>query len=812
MMKNSTALTQPSLNTSLTRKQTNKRAVQAMQAQDSKSSDFSRGSAPFGLGVEAYTKSHSRSCPLPYGCSLRSGKRLYHNVPGACVAAKREKIVPPSSFRIPADLTMKVLFLCTTHNSLSQQLFLSLSRTHHVSVEYALSDQVMIEAASLAQPDVIICPFLTARVPSEIYTTYLTLIVHPGPPGDAGPSALDWLLMGDDGTVHDSQNLLQTRAWSRAGRSHWGVSVLQAVAEFDAGPIWAFEQFAIDVDAPGVTKSTLYRGPVTRAAVAATLAALDRILVASQRADVENRDFARLTPEPEYRLASVTKQLPFLGGETHRRPLLKAAHRDFDVGVDSARDISRRIRSADSQPGCLTQLFGPSLYVYGGIVDDGRDFEQQPGPGRIVACRDGAVCIATCDGLGIWITHVRRAKRKVDAMLWPKVPAVSGLRDLGLLPEDTPNSPLGWSKATHSTHQEIWVDFATYPNARRVAFVYFSFYNGAMSTEQCSRLVEALESVAADTNLCAVVLMGGDSYFSNGIALNVIEASSDAAAESWRNINRIDDVVQMLLQDFPQRNIATVAALRGNCAAGGVALAAACDTVIAGAETVLNPAYRALGLHGSEFHSLSYAGRCGEEGALRLLRDMLPLSPFRARDVGLVDHVLPGSGQLLDTRIRNHVGAVVRRADFWYEPGRWKAGVDVSTAGLAAARAGELGEMARDFWSARSERYHSRRRDFVRKVKAVRTPLRFATHRRGRGEEDEEEGDGFDDVGLFEKRALERAVRQSVLEIERQKAVVPPSPASSRDCFEQDLVPGVEIGVPRDLGPVFSCYYAFGEV
>lgn len=52
-----------------------------------------------------------------------------------------------------------------------------------------------------------------------------------------------------------------------------------------------------------------------------------------------------------------------------------------------------------------------------------------------------------------------------------------------------------------------------------------------------------------------------------------------------------------------ERGIITVACIRGNAAAGGVALAAACDMTIAAHGVVLNPAYRAMGLHGSEFHS-----------------------------------------------------------------------------------------------------------------------------------------------------------------------------------------------------------------
>ena len=134
---------------------------------------------------------------------------------------------------------MKILFLCTAHNSLSQRLYLVLAASYDVTIEYALSDEVMISAAALADPDLIICPFLTTLVPRSVYERYLTLIIHPGPPGDAGPSALDWVLLGDDGTINDPKLLLQSldHGPERSGRSHWGVTVLQATAEFDAGPV-----------------------------------------------------------------------------------------------------------------------------------------------------------------------------------------------------------------------------------------------------------------------------------------------------------------------------------------------------------------------------------------------------------------------------------------------------------------------------------------------------------------------------------------------------------------------------------------------
>jgi enoyl-CoA hydratase/carnithine racemase/methionyl-tRNA formyltransferase len=680
---------------------------------------------------------------------------------------------------------MKILFLCTAHNSLSQRLHSVLALRHYVTVEYALSDELMIEATEMVNPDLIICPFLTTRVPAEVYRKFLTLIVHPGPPGDVGPSSLDWLLMGDDGVESDSDKLIQQHTLGDQGRSHWGVTVLQAIEEFDKGPVWAFDQFPVNIDDCQVTKSTLYRGPVTRAVLAATQKAIERIENAATTSSLHSG--APLSPPPSaneenkatnshwkihpdlkasdsFREQSVTSGEAFKGGQTHHRPLLRAAQRDFDPKTHTAAEISRRIRSADSQPGCLSSIFGPKLYLYGGMVDDGK-LPPTATAGSIVACRDDAVCIATCDNKGIWITHVRRVKSKTDPALWPKVPAVQALLELYEktmepasvqrilnLRQRQPTISDTWSRAPWSTFQEIWIDYDTTTNNRKVAYLYFNFYNGAMSTTQCKRLLNALQHLLSNTQetpLAAVVLMGG-SYFSNGIHLNVIDSAKDPAQESWLNINAIDDLVQCLLHDFPAHDIATIAAVRGNCAAGGVALATACDVVLAGENVIFNPAYRAMGLYGSEFHTLTYSARCSTDGARRILRSMLPVSARAANDIGLVDQVLTSWESVLDAEIRSCVNDKLASA-----PGKlgtslipqWKLSFDSKT--LSVARATELAEMAKDFWSPRSERYHSRRNDFVRKVKPEATPRRFALHRNVDDGVDEEDEDRFDSVDWF---------------------------------------------------------------
>ena len=141
---------------------------------------------------------------------------------------------------------MRILLLWSAFNGLTQRVWIELRRTgHRVDVELALSAETMREAVRLAEPDLIICPFLRERVPDEIWRLYRTIIIHPGPKGDRGASSLDWAITGKD-------------RW-------WGVTALQAVAEMDAGPIWASRTFPIGPDTP--RKSELYNGPVADAAV-----------------------------------------------------------------------------------------------------------------------------------------------------------------------------------------------------------------------------------------------------------------------------------------------------------------------------------------------------------------------------------------------------------------------------------------------------------------------------------------------------------------------------------------------------------------
>lgn len=183
--------------------------------------------------------------------------------------------------------------------------------------------------------------------------------------------------------------------------------------------------------------------------------------------------------------------------------------------------------------------------------------------------------------------------------------------------------------------EATWTDIR-YRESGDVGFLSFSFPGGAMSTEQCRLLLDAYREACARPT--SVLVLGGErDFFSNGIHLNVIEAADDPAAESWANINAIDDLVEAVLTTADRLVVAAVA---GNAAAGGVMLALAADEVWCRSGAVLNPHYRLMGLYGSEYWTYTLPRRVGPAVAERLAREALPVSAASAQGLGLVDRVV----------------------------------------------------------------------------------------------------------------------------------------------------------------------------
>ncbi len=81
---------------------------------------------------------------------------------------------------------MRILFIASGFNSLSQRLFVELTaKGHEISVELDIDDAVSQEAVDLYAPDLILAPFLKRAIPESIFSKHVCLIVHPGIPATA---------------------------------------------------------------------------------------------------------------------------------------------------------------------------------------------------------------------------------------------------------------------------------------------------------------------------------------------------------------------------------------------------------------------------------------------------------------------------------------------------------------------------------------------------------------------------------------------------------------------------------------------------
>jgi putative two-component system hydrogenase maturation factor HypX/HoxX len=558
---------------------------------------------------------------------------------------------------------VRILLVATAFNSLTQRVFAELGdRGHQVGVELALSAETIRDAVDRDRPDLLLAPMLKTAVPREVFSARTCLIVHPGPPGDRGPSSLDH-------AVHDAE-------------PRWGVTVLQAEEEMDAGPVWAWAP----CDLPPAGKSDLYRGEIADAALEAVLLAVERYASGTW------------TPTPQ--------TAGDIAARVRTRPAVRQPDRAVDWAADTTETVLRRLRAADSHPGVLDELLGAQWYLHGGHPEHRLRGE----PGRLLATHAEAVCRATADG-AVWIPQLRRRRT-------PGGPPVCALPAVLARGDALPTVPDLRDAAPGEEPAASWSDIG-YREEGPVGFLRFSFTGGAMSTTRCRRLLAAYRAACARPT--SVLVLGGTrDFFSNGIHLGVIESAPDPATESWHNLLAMDDLVEAVLTTTDRL---VVSAVGGNAAAGGAMLAMAADEVWIRHGAVLNPHYRLMGLYGSEYWTHTLPRRAGARTAERLIRRALPVTAGTAHRMGLADRVIrcaPGD-------FTGHVTRLAQRTAGSAHTAARVAGKKAAQeqqeerSPLAGHREAELQRMHRTFFDP-DHPYHVLRRAFVYKHTPDRTP------------------------------------------------------------------------------------------
>jgi putative two-component system protein, hydrogenase maturation factor HypX/HoxX len=481
---------------------------------------------------------------------------------------------------------MKILFIVSSFNGLSQRAWIELDRLNHqVKVHVASTEDAMKEAVSDFKPDLIIAPYLKKKIPAEIYSRFTCFIVHPGIVGDRGSCSLDWAILKEE--------------------TEWGVTIIQATEKMDAGPAWATETFMLSKK----SKSSVYRHELTQAAIKALLRAIEQFE-------------KHLGPE-------IIDVCNHSKGSWNRATCNDDFHFDWK---DNADDIIRKIHAADSSPGVLLQLGEEKFFCFGAHKEE----TLKGAPGQILAKRNNAICIAAGSD-SIWLTHLK--KNQEDSV---KLPATLALGDAASLIKEDNLSPFDHYNGKQ-TFREI-----LYEESNDVGFLHFDFYNGAMSSEQCMNLRAAFNEVKK-RNVKVIVLCGGSDLWSNGIHLNIIEASDDPAKTAWENILAIDDLIEDIIRCDTHY---VISSLHGNAGGGGVPFALAADKVIARKGIVLNPHTHTIGLYGSEYWTYLLPRRIGTEKATQFTEQCLPWGTEVALEVKLIDECIDASGDAFNKIVK----------------------------------------------------------------------------------------------------------------------------------------------------------------
>jgi len=548
---------------------------------------------------------------------------------------------------------MKILILATAFSGMVQRVLMELKALNHTLDEhYDLDKNRFIEQVARFQPDVIVCPFLTQRIPSEVWKNHICLVVHPGIEGDRGPSSLDW-------TISE-------------GEQSWGVTLFQANEEFDTGDVWGTRYFHMRE----ASKTSIYKREVTRAAVG---------LIKQALGDIEDGHF---TPRP------LDYDLPIVKG--HKQPLMRQSDRMIEWHNTTTEVTVRKLNAADSRPGIRDRIKGIDVHLFGAVTEP----NLKGHPGDILAIHKGACCRATQDG-AVWIKQLRCNDPEILAPI--KLPASRVLEEIHRPEPLRPMQTLADKPVIEAIHVDRVED---------IAYVYFDFYNGAMNTDQCIELKDTIATVK-DSDAKMMVLMGGEDFFSNGIHLNWIEASVNPALESWNNINAIDDLVLEVI-DTPKQIM--ISALRNNAGAGGVILALACDEVIVRQGIVLNPHYKTMGLFGSEYWTYLLPKRVGRKTVHALTEDCMPMLAEEAVRLGLADRLFEEDWHGYHGQLIGHCRQLMQDGDSdgYLSVKANNRARDHAEKPLSEYRSAELAIMKKILFDPKSS-YHAKRRAFVYK-------------------------------------------------------------------------------------------------
>jgi enoyl-CoA hydratase/carnithine racemase len=165
------------------------------------------------------------------------------------------------------------------------------------------------------------------------------------------------------------------------------------------------------------------------------------------------------------------------------------------------------------------------------------------------------------------------------------------------------------------------------------------------------RLGDAMENLADQQEVRCVVLQGAGGHFAGGADISAF-AAERVTPEQVRTYAEAEHRGVMAVYGCPHPTVASVA---GACAGGGLEIALACDIRVAASSARFGAPINRLGLTMSHEELRLFMQRVGPSAALELLLEGTMVDAQRAREMGIVNRVVP------DSELADQTAATSRR-------------------------------------------------------------------------------------------------------------------------------------------------------
>lgn len=160
----------------------------------------------------------------------------------------------------------------------------------------------------------------------------------------------------------------------------------------------------------------------------------------------------------------------------------------------------------------------------------------------------------------------------------------------------------------------------------------------AINVDLAEQLVAVLARIESNSTIKVVVLRGAGRAFMAGGDLSEFLAAGARAPEA---VSRLIMPFHEIIRSIRRMPAPVIAAVHGPVAGGGVALALACDFVIAAADAVFTPAYLRIATNPDGATTWSVTKLIGERRALEWLMLGDPMKAEQAATLGLINRVVP---------------------------------------------------------------------------------------------------------------------------------------------------------------------------